>query len=94
MTPRAKRVLVAAAIAATPAAAALLHGLAREWTTANGDAQRNAWVRAVDPRLTKDAIQKGEVKFLWKMKLNGETRQLNALTQPILLDRLISHRGF
>ena len=49
---------------------------------------------ARDPRLTKDAVQKGELKFLWKMKLNGETRQLNALTQPILLDRLISHRGF
>ena len=47
-----------------------------------------------DPRLTKDAVQKGEVKFLWKMKLNGENRQLNSLTQPILLDRLISHRGF
>jgi len=65
----------------------------REWTTSNGDAQRSSWVRA-DVRLTKDAVQKGEVKSLWKMKLNNETRQLQSLTQPILLDRLISHRGF
>jgi outer membrane protein assembly factor BamB len=65
----------------------------REWTTSNGDAQRSSWVRT-DVRLTKDAVQKGELKFLWKMKLNNETRQLQSLTQPILLDRLISHRGF
>src|SRR5919106_1776601 len=72
---------------------AALHAQGREWTTSNGDAQRTSWVRS-DVRLTKDAVQKGEFKFLWKMKLPNETRQLNSLTQPILLDRLISHRGF
>jgi outer membrane protein assembly factor BamB len=65
----------------------------REWTTSGGDAQRSSWVRA-DVRLTKDAIVKGELKFLWKMKLNNEARQLHSLTEPILMDRLISHRGF
>lgn len=65
----------------------------REWTTSNGDAQRTSWV-PTDVRLTKGAVQKGELTFLWKMKLANETRQLNSLTQPILLDRLISHRGF
>jgi hypothetical protein len=69
------------------------HAQNREWTTSNGDAQRTSWV-ATDVRLTKDAVQKGELKFLWKMKLANDTRQLNSLTQPILLDRLISHRGF
>ena len=39
-------------------------------------------------------MQKGELKFLWKMKLDNETRQLNSLTTPVLMDRLISHRGF
>jgi hypothetical protein len=64
-----------------------------EWTTAGGDAQRSAWVRT-DARLTKNAVQKGELKFLWKMKLDNETRQLNSLTTPVIMDRLISHRGF
>ena len=64
-----------------------------EWTTSQGDAQRSSWVRT-DARLTKDAVQKGELKFLWKMKLDNETRQLNSLTTPVLMDRLISHRGF
>ena len=95
MSLQQKRLMVSAAIAVASAAAATVavHGQNREWTTANGDAQRNSWVRA-DPRLTKEALQKGDFKFLWKTKLNGETRQLNSLTQPILLDRLISHRGF
>ena len=70
-----------------------LQAQGREWTTSNGDAQRSSWVRS-DARLTKDAVQKGEFKFLWKMPLANTTRQLHSLTQPILLDRLISHRGF
>ena len=68
-------------------------GRGGEWTTTHGDAQRSSWVRT-DARLTKDAAQKGELKFLWKMKLDNETRQLNSLTTPVLMDRLISHRGF
>ena len=92
MTAKYGRLLAGAAIVAASAAVAL-QAQNREWTTANGDAQKNSWVRT-DPRLTKDAVQKGEFRFLWKTKLNGETRQLNSLTQPILLDRLISHRGF
>jgi outer membrane protein assembly factor BamB len=86
-----KSILTGAALAVVAAVA--LQAQNREWTTANGDAQKNSWVRT-DPRLTKDAVQRGEFTFLWKRKLNGETRQLNSLTQPILLDRLISHRGF
>jgi outer membrane protein assembly factor BamB len=74
---------------------ARLHAQARggEWTTAAGDAQRTAWVRA-DERLTKGAVQEGQFRFLWKMKLDNESRQWSSLTEPILLDRLIGYRGF
>src|SRR2546425_2932715 len=54
------------------------------WSTANGDPQRTAWVRA-DPEISKESVQKGVVQFLWKLKLNNETRQLNALTQPVVI---------
>jgi hypothetical protein len=64
-----------------------------EWTTSGFDAQRTAWVRS-DARLTKDAVTKGEFQFLWKQTFENETRQLNSLTQPILLERLIGFRGF
>jgi hypothetical protein len=74
-------------------AAAWVHAQGREWTTAAFDAQRTGWVRA-DARLTKDAIQKGDFQFLWKARFENEARQLNSLTPPIILDRLIGYRGF
>ena len=39
-------------------------------------------------------MQKGEFAFLWKMKIENASRQLNSLTPPVLLDRLIGYRGF
>jgi len=82
-------------IGAGLASAALLHAQrgGGEWTTKGFDAQRTAWVRA-DARLTKDAVQKGQFKFLWKQKVDNEPRQLNSLTDPVLLDLLIGYRGF
>jgi hypothetical protein len=64
-----------------------------EWTTSGHDAQRTSWTEG-DERLTKQAVQKGEFQFLWKAKFENEARQLNSLTQPVLLDRLIGFRGF
>ena len=74
---------------------ARLHAQARggEWTTTAGDAQRTAWVRA-DARLTREAVKEGQFRFLWKMKLDNESRQWSSLTEPIVLDRLIGYRGF
>ena len=74
---------------------ARLHAQARggEWTTTAGDAQRTAWVRA-DARLTKEAVQEGQFRFLWKVKFDNESRQWSSLTEPIVLDRLIGYRGF
>ena len=54
MNANRKRLLAGAAIVAVSAAVAL-QAQNREWTTANGDAQKNSWVRT-DPRLTKDAV--------------------------------------
>jgi hypothetical protein len=87
---------LAAALCAVAASTVLLHAQGRgggEWTTTGSDAQRTAWVRT-DARLTKDAVAKGQFEFLWKHRFDNETRQLNSLTQPILLDRLIGFRGF
>jgi hypothetical protein len=94
MKPGPKR-FIGALVVASACGAAMVNAQGRggEWTTTQGDAQRSSWVRT-DARLTKDAAQKGELKFLWKMKLDNETRQLNSLTTPVLMDRLISHRGF
>jgi hypothetical protein len=63
------------------------------WTTSNGDAQRTAWVKT-DPKISKASIEKGRFQFLWKSKLDNQARQLNSLTQPILLPNIISYKGF
>src|SRR5262249_2715852 len=68
-----------------------------EWTTSGFDAQRSAWIRN-DPRISLETLQKpgasGPFKFLWKLKLEYEPAAATALTEPILLDRLIGFRGF
>jgi outer membrane protein assembly factor BamB len=58
-----------------------------EWTTARGDAQRAAWVRA-DRKISAAALEKGGFDLLWKMKL-GEP-----LMEPILVNNIIGYRGF
>jgi PQQ-like domain len=95
MTPARMKRFAWVAVAAV-GSIALLHGQGRgggEWTTSGYDAQRTAWQRG-DARLTKTAVQKGEFQFLWKARFDNDPRQLNSLTTPIILDRLIGYRGF
>jgi hypothetical protein len=64
-----------------------------DWMTGNGDAQRSAWVRT-DAKISPATMQKSGFKFLWKLKLNNQPKQLNSLTPPATLERLIGYRGF
>src|SRR4026209_2995737 len=98
MRPQLRRALTVGACAAT--ASSLLHAPGRggtEWTTSGYDAQRTASIKN-DPRISVQTMQKpgefGAFKFLWKLKLEYEPKAAPALTQPILLDRIIGFRGF
>jgi hypothetical protein len=94
MRPRLNRLASAGIFSVISIASLLAQGRGGgEWTTSGYDAQRTAWLRG-EPRLTKDAVKKGEFQFLWNAKFDNEPRQLNSLTTPILLDRLIGYRGF
>lgn len=88
-----RRIIGAAVLSASAFTTVWLDAQGREWTTASYDAQRTGWVRT-DAALTRDAIQQGTFQFLWKAKFDNEARQLNSLTPPIILDRLIGYRGF
>src|SRR5262245_7293614 len=66
---------------------------AGDWMTENGDAQRTAWIKA-DAKINKDSLAKPGFQFLWKMKLNNPPREMNNLTSPATLERLIGYRGF
>jgi outer membrane protein assembly factor BamB len=65
----------------------------RDWMTDNADAQRSSWIRS-DSKINKDALAKPGFQFLWKMKLRNPPRQMNSLTTPATLERLIGFRGF
>jgi hypothetical protein len=81
---------LAAAVVALPALAA---AQAREVTTAGFDAQRTNWVRT-DVRINRDSVADGSFRFLWKHTYPGGARQLQSLTQPVLLDFLVGYVGF
>ena len=62
-----------------------------EWMTDGADAQRSHWIPA-DAQISPDRLR--EFQFLWKVKLNNQSVQLNSLTPAVLLDRYIGYRGF
>ncbi len=65
----------------------------QDWMTNNADAQRSSWVRS-DAKINKESMAKPGFQFLWKLKLKNPPRQLNSLTPPATLWRLIGYRGF
>src|SRR3954449_3292052 len=76
--------------------AALVNGQGRggaDWTTSGNDAQRSSWVRS-DPKISKAGMEKPGFAMVWKQKINNDARQLNSLTQAVLMDRYIGYRGF
>src|SRR5262249_30578163 len=65
----------------------------QEWLTSNADAQRSSWIRT-DAKISVASMRKAGFQFLWKMKLDNESKQLNSLTQPVLVGNIIGYRGF
>lgn len=73
------------------------------WPTVGADAQRTSWMKN-ELKLSAAAMASASAKatadtearfqFLWKTKLDNRPVQLNALTQPLLLQNIISHKGF
>jgi outer membrane protein assembly factor BamB len=75
-------------------ATGLIHAQARsapDWTTQGFDAQRTSWMR-VDPYISLDTLSK--FQFLWKLKVDNESRHGNSLTTPVALGNLMTFRGF
>jgi PQQ-like domain len=92
MTARLAVLSLIIGLAGVPFAGAQGRGGPPPWTTAGADAQRTASVKD-DPKLTKESVA-NEFKFLWKRTLDNQPKQLDALTQPVLLPNIISYKGF
>lgn len=70
---------------------ALAQSRGGNWPTYGGDAQRNGWEGA-DASITKDSVK--DLKLLWKIKLETQSKGTRQLMPPLILGRLISYRGF
>lgn len=64
-----------------------------EWSTSGGDAHRSSSVPA-DAKISVATLSKPGFALFWKMNLNNDARQLNALFAPTLMDRHIGIHGF
>jgi outer membrane protein assembly factor BamB len=69
----------------------------QNWNTTNADAQRTGWIRT-ETRISATSVQQtgpNGFQLLWKVRpeMPG-AQQAGALTQPVILQNLISHKGF
>ena len=62
-----------------------------DWPTHSGDNQRTAWQQD-ESALTRENV-KG-LQLLWKLKLDNQSRSVYSLTAPLVVQRLITDRGF
>jgi outer membrane protein assembly factor BamB len=60
------------------------------WLTFGGDAQRSGWAKE-EATLTKENV-KG-LQLEWKLKLDNEPKQLNALTVPMVINPVYTNHG-
>jgi hypothetical protein len=88
-----RRVVFAAIICLTGCISAGAQRGGQEWLTSNADAQRSSWMRT-DTKISVDSMRKPGFQFLWRLKLDNESKQLNSLTQPVLVGNIIGYRGF
>ena len=61
------------------------------WLTFGGDPQRSGWAKN-ETILTKDNVKSLEVE--WKIKFDNAALELNSLMTPVILDGVITPRGF
>ena len=88
-----KRALVWTAVGACCALAWPIQTPAQDWTTLGNDAQRSSWLRS-SPKISTASVKAPDFQHLWTIELDTKARLQNSVTPPVLLDFLISHKGF
>lgn len=61
-----------------------------DWLQVGADAQHSNWQRFGNRISTRNT---GELKLLWKRRLENRSRGANSLTAPVILGPIITHRG-
>jgi outer membrane protein assembly factor BamB len=63
---------------------------AASWLTFGGDPQRSGWARE-ETTITKDNVK--SLQLAWKLKLDNEPKELNALTVPVVINPVYTNHG-
>ncbi|MGH9581460.1 MAG: hypothetical protein ACRD4O_00810, partial [Bryobacteraceae bacterium] len=53
-----------------------------DWTTAQMNAQRTAWIKT-DTYISKENMEKGGFKFQWKWKVENQPRQMQSIVSAV-----------
>jgi outer membrane protein assembly factor BamB len=78
-----------ACLLAIPLAAVIL--LKADWPTFGANPQRTGWNKEEDT-FTKDNVK--NLTLEWKIKLDNAARELNALTAPVVVEGVVTPKGF
>jgi outer membrane protein assembly factor BamB len=62
-----------------------------EWPTFAGNPQRDGWARE-ESALSKQNAK--DIKLEWKIQLDNVSKELNSLTAPLVIEKLVTPRGF
>src|SRR5262245_10768514 len=82
--------VLGAAVVCTTASSSAQNGRRADWMTDGGDPQRTAWQRN-ETILTKNNVK--DMKLLWKIKLDNETRQMHSLFPPLIAGNVTTSSG-
>jgi PQQ-like domain len=61
------------------------------WLTFAGDPQRDGWARE---ETTLSAANAKDLKLEWKIQLDNKSKELNSLTAPLVVEKLVTPKGF
>lgn len=62
-----------------------------DWTTFGGNPQRDGWARQ-ETGISKANV--GSLKLEWKTQLDNGSKELNSLTAPLVIEKLVTAQGF
>src|SRR6266545_1248575 len=63
---------------------------AADWLTYGGDPQRTGWARG-ENKIGKESVK--TMALQWKLQLDNESKELNSLTAPIVVEQAFTPRG-
>lgn len=62
-----------------------------DWTTFGGNSQRDGWAKQ-ENEISKENAK--DLKLEWKVQLDNGSKELSSLTSPLVIEKLVTPRGF